>query len=467
MGKLLVVDDEPSICAMLSIMFEKQGHSVKSCTSAQKALASIQDENEFDVLISDIKMPEMDGLELLKSVKNINPNLPVILITAHDNKETAVSALKHGAEDYIVKPWKKEELRFLVERAIRNRRLKEENLILKQELQTHYRFENIIGNSKKIRNIWGTIRKVADLDATVLITGESGTGKELIASAIHYAGARKEKPFVTVNCGALPESLLESELFGHKKGAFTGAYQNKPGLCEVAHTGTVFLDEIGEISPSFQIKLLRFLNDKKLKRLGSVDDITVDVRVIAATNKDLQAAVNEDKFRQDLFYRLNVIPIHVPPLRERKEDVPLLAEFFLQKYCERCRCELKRCSSEAINLMIEYKWPGNVRELENVIERTVALEPKPLIIPESLPPEIRQAGRKKYYSINDIEKEPASLDDILSNIEKNILVDALKKTDGVKMKAAEYLKISFRSLRYRLQKHGLGDNNNVDETKEL
>ncbi len=455
MKNILIVDDEQSMCDFLSILLEKEGYGVNSTTNPVEAIQLIQNGEPVDMVISDLKMPEMSGLELLKQIKTFNPNIVVIMITAYASTENAIDAMKQGAYDYLTKPFKVDEIKIIVTKAFESLKLREENIFLKQEIKSRHRFDNIIGIAPKMVQVFERINRVADLASTILIRGESGTGKELVAYAIHYNSERRNKPIVTVNCGALPESLLESELFGHTKGSFTGAIQNKEGLFAVADGGTFFLDEVAETTPAIQVKLLRVLNDKKFKRVGGVKDIAVDVRIISATNKDLGKMVEEGKFREDLYYRLNVIPIMLPALRERKEDVPLLIEHFLQKCCESCDRPLMPISPEAIAILKNYSWPGNVRELENIIERCVALETGDTLTPSSLPRYLF-ADEDKFVKLEtEIPERGLDLEEVVGNYEKSILLKALERTNWVKKDAAKLLNISFRSLRYRVEKYGL------------
>ncbi len=452
---ILVVDDERSMREMLELLLMDEGYRVSVAESGRAGLKIMEAAGFIDLVITDIRMPDMDGLALLKQIKGINSEIPVIMMTAFATTETAVDALKEGAADYIIKPFQMDEMKVIVRRALERRQLLEENISLKKELQAKSRFDLLIGSSERMQQVFNTIRKVADLSSTVLITGPSGTGKELVASAIHNQGSRRENPFVAINCGALPESLLESELFGHERGSFTGAVDTKRGLLETADSGTVFLDEIAETSLAIQVKLLRFLNDKRFKRVGGIRDISVDVRIISATNQDLEAAVRDGKFRQDLFYRLNVIPIQMPALKDRREDIPLLVDHFVRRSCEQCGRDPIEVTQGAVELLMVYDWPGNVRELENVIERTVALEAKQRLLPEHLPAHIRFSTRRKPLPTPDFSDGIVDLDKILDEVERDHLIAALQRTGGVKKEAARLLNISFRSIRYRLQKHGM------------
>ncbi|MBN1356839.1 sigma-54-dependent Fis family transcriptional regulator [bacterium] len=464
MKSILVVDDEQSMCDFLSILLEKEGYNVISATSGMEALKTLRQGTSVDLVISDIMMPEMNGMELLKHLKAFNPNILVIMITAYATTENAIQAMKQGAYDYVTKPFKVDEIKIIVQKAFESLKLKEENIFLKQEIRSKRQFENIIGISSKMIRVFETIRKIADLTSTVLIAGESGTGKELVASAIHYNSVRKDKPFVTVNCGALPENLLESELFGHVKGSFTGAIHNKEGLFEIADGGTFFLDEVAEMSPPIQVKLLRVLNDRKFKRVGGVEDISVDVRIISATNKDLTHLTETNQFREDLFYRLNVIPIHVPPLRERREDIPILVDHFIRKYCKNLNKNKMRITAEALNYLQSYSWPGNVRELENVIERCVALESDELITPSSLPSNLYSLTEQFVVPSTVIPEGGLDLESVVGEYEKSILINALRRAKWIKKDAAKLLNVSFRSLRYRVEKYGLEHPDFKDES---
>ena len=455
MKNILIVDDEQSMCDFLSILLEKEGYSVNSATSAMDALKIIQLDEPIDMVISDVMMPDIDGIELLKRLKDYDPNIIVIMITAYGTTENAIKAMKKGAFDYLTKPFKVDEIKIVVRKAFESLKLKEENTFLKQEIKSKHQFENIIGISPKMLRIYETIRKVANLTSTVLISGESGTGKELVASAIHYNSTRKDKPFVTVNCGALPENLLESELFGHVRGSFTGAVSNKEGLFEIADEGTFFLDEVAETTPAIQVKLLRVLNDRKFKRVGGVKDISVDVRIISATNKNLKEMVEKGLFREDLFYRLNVIPVGLPPLRERREDIPILVDHFIRKYCKMLTKPMMKISPEAMNILRNYTWKGNVRELENIIERCVALEINDTITPSSLPSNLYSLTQQYVLPSTEIPEGGLDLEEIVGEYEKSIIVNALKRTKWIKKDAAKLLNISFRSVRYRIEKYGL------------
>lgn len=456
-SRILVVDDEESIREFLEIMLKKEGYEVTTAEDGLRA-KEILTKKSFDMIISDMQMPNVTGIELLKHVKESYPDIVFMMITAFGTTETAVETMKMGAYDYITKPFKIDEVRLNIANALRSKNLETENRVLKKELVKEYSFQNMIGNSAPMHAIFDLIKRVSQAPTNVLITGESGTGKEVIAKAIHYNGPLKDRPFVTINCGAIPENLMESEMFGHKKGSFTGAITDKAGLFEVADGGTLFLDEVGELPVSIQVKLLRAIQERVIRRVGATDDMKVDVRIIAATNRNLEEMVAKGTFRQDLFYRLNVINIKSPALRDRSDDIPLLASHFLKKYNEKLNKSISSISSEAMDILKGYNYPGNVRELENMIERTVALEAGSTILPESLPPMVNTSGGRKMASSNEIEigDSGLDLDKVMGQIEKELLVKAIHAAGGVKKKAAKLLHISFRSMRYRIEKYNLG-----------
>lgn len=456
-SRILVVDDEESIREFLEIMLKKEGYEVTLAEDGQKAKDFLV-KKSFDMIISDLQMPHVTGIELLKHVKETAPEVVFMMITAFGTTETAVEAMKMGAYDYITKPFKIDEVRLNIQNALRSRHLEVENRTLKKELVKEYSFQNMVGNAPVMHQIYDMVKRVAQTPTNVLVTGESGTGKEVVAKAIHYNGPLKDRPFITVNCGAIPENLMESEMFGHKKGSFTGAVVDKAGLFEVADGGTLFLDEVGELPLSIQVKLLRAIQERVIRRVGATDDMKVDVRIIAATNRNLEEMVQKGGFRQDLFYRLNVINIKTPGLRERREDIPLLANHFLKKYNERLNKNIGGISTEAMEILKKYDYPGNVRELENLIERTVALEGGAMILPESLPPMVNTISGRKMASSNEIEigAEGVDLDKVMGQIEKELLIKAIHSASGVKKRAAKLLHISFRSMRYRIEKYNLG-----------
>jgi len=460
MSTILIVDDEQSMRDFLAIMLRKEGYDIITVEDGEEALKAIE-QDIYDLVITDIKMPGIDGLEVLRNVKQLSPSTLVIVITAYSSTNDAVLAMKEGALDYITKPFEIEEIKLVIKNALDRKKLNEEHNYYKRQYEHQFDTSNIIGDSESLQQIFDVIKRVSPSKSTVLILGESGTGKERIAHAIHQNSPRREQPFVAVSCGAIPESLLESELFGHIKGAFTGAIANKTGLFELADHGTLFLDEIGELPLMIQVKLLRVLQEKQFKRVGGTKDISLDVRIIAATNRDLPKMVQEKTFREDLFYRLNVIPIQLPPLRNRKEDIPLLANHFLQKYNREIGRHFTHISEEAMTQLMMYNWPGNVRELENTIERAVALETEPIIHFASLPDTIQGAPEQFAPVLPvDIPPEGIHLENIVDNVEKDLLVKALEKTGWVKKHAAKLLHLSFRSFRYRLDKY------DIDKTTE-
>jgi two-component system response regulator PilR (NtrC family) len=406
----------------------------------------------------------MDGLALLRSVKQTSPRTIVLMITAFASTENAVEAMRAGAYDYLTKPFQIDEVKLLIKKALDHRDLEEENRRLKEQIHQLDGFEQIIGRSPAMQRVMELIHKVADSNSSVLIFGESGTGKELAARALHLHSRRRDKPFVTINCSALPESLLESELFGHMKGAFTGAVANKAGLFEVAHEGTIFLDEVGDMSPAIQVKLLRVLQEREFRRIGGTKDIRVDVRVIAATNKDLGKAVAEGVFREDLYYRLDVIPIHLPPLRERQEDIPVLVEHFLKKYGRTAAVPVTGLAPGAVQVLSGYEWRGNVRELEHLIERAVTLSTGPLLTPDLLNACLQRPEAETTHAVvEELPPEGVDLEALVGRLEQKLLLQALERSDGVKKRAAKLLGLNFRSFRYRLEKYGIKRGRNGDE----
>jgi len=459
MNKILVVDDEQSMRDFLSIMLKKEGYDVVAAENGTDALKAVQNEI-FDLVITDARMPQIDGIEVLRTVKEVSPETVVIMITAYASTETAVEAMKLGAYDYITKPFKVDEIKLIIQKALEKRSLRKENILLKREIESRIGFENFIGKSVPMQKIFTLIRQVADTSSTVLISGESGTGKELVAKAIHITSSRKKMPFVTVNCAALPETLLESELFGYMKGSFTGAAANKQGLFEAAHGGDIFLDEISATTPALQMKLLRVIQEREIRRVGGTTAIKVDIRIIAASNKQLQSEVTRGNFREDLFYRLNVLPVLMPPLRQRKEDIPLLVDFFLTKYAKKDgqRVWSKKIDARALQILMEYNWPGNVRELENTIERLNIIVPGEIILAEHMPDALKvskplRADASDDSLFLDLPDTGLDLEALLENAEKALLQKALVKANGVKTEAAKLLGLSFRSFRHRLQKY--------------
>jgi two-component system response regulator PilR (NtrC family) len=456
MARLLVVDDEKSLCQMLEIAFRKDGHMVETVSSGQAALKKIES-HAHDLIICDIRMPDLTGIELLEEARSSGNPAAFVLVTAVPTVSTAVQALNLGANRYVIKTDKLvEELRLVVARELEQLALREENIRLRRELLHVFAQNNIVGQSRKIQSILEMVRTVAATTSTVLITGESGTGKELVARAIHEASPRRERAFVSINCGAFPETLLESELFGYFKGAFTGADNNKKGIFEAANEGTLFLDEIGETSPTMQVKLLRVLQERKVRPLGGTVDVPVDVRLIASTNRDLKALAAAGQFREDFYYRVSVIPIHVAPLRERREDIEPLARHFLRKYSLQMAKPLRDFSPDALSAIKLYAWPGNVRELENAVERAVAvsLEQDGIVRLENLPETVAGVtvtGEK----VAPIPKEGIDLQSHIAQIEKQYLLEALRCASGVRTRAAELLHMSYRSFRHYAKKYGL------------
>jgi two-component system response regulator PilR (NtrC family) len=451
-SRILVVDDEPSMREMLSIMLAKEGHEVLEADSRGQAAAALA-RGPVDMVVTDVRLPDGDGIEILRHVKAASPETVVIVMTAFGTTDSAVAARKLGAEAYVFKPFDVDELRIVVRESLANRQLRSEVVRLRHEVGRRYGLDRVIGVSSAMASLFEMVRAIAPTSSTVLITGESGTGKELVARAIHGLSGRAQGAFVTVNCGALPDTLLESELFGHMKGAFTDARQDKKGLFEASHGGTLFLDEVGETSPSMQVKLLRALQDRRIRRLGGTAEIPVDVRVIAATNVPLEDLVREKRFREDLYYRLQVIPIQTPPLRERREDIRLLAQHFLERFARQMAKDVAKLSEAALARLERYSWPGNVRELENVIERAVALETTAAVLPERLPALLQ--GRDRSDPGPPIGPE-FSLDAHLQAVERRFLAEALTRSGGDRSEAARLLGVNARRLRYLLQKHGNG-----------
>ncbi len=463
-NRILVIDDERDMRELLEIMLTKEGYEVSTASSGGLALAAVR-EQSFDLVITDLRMPGLSGIDFLKAVKEIDPDIIVIMITAYASVDTALNAMKAGAYDYFTKPFNLDEIKLNIRNALRSGNLAKENRMLKKELKARAGFSNLIGSSAAMQKVYGLIMSVASTRTNVLISGESGTGKELVARAIHDESDRKEAPFVAINCGAIPENLLESELFGHVKGAFTGAVSNKPGLAEEADGGTLFLDEITELPLLLQVKLLRFIQERNIRRVGGNTDLTVDVRIIAATNRDLADEVRAGRFREDLYYRLNVIEIGMPPLRERREDIPALARHFAEGCSDSLGKDVREITEGAMRILVDYGYTGNVRELENIIERAVTLEEGHAITPESLPANILSGSagaspagaRASGVPSKGVPAEGMDLDRTVEEYEKAMLVDALRKSNGVKKKAAEMLGLSFRSMRYKLSKYDIND----------
>ena len=444
--RILVVDDEAAQLELLGGFLKKQGFETVLAESGKKALERYRDEH-FDLVLTDQKMADVSGLDLLKALKAINPEAAVILMTAYGTIETAVSAVKLGAADYLTKPLNLDEMLYRIQQVKERSRLLSENRELREAMQTHYRIEGIVGDSGRMMEVLSLVRRVAPSEATVLIRGESGTGKELIAKAIHYASPRASGPLVKVNCAALPETLLESELFGHEKGAFTGAVGRRKGRFETADGGTLFLDEIGDLPLPLQAKLLRVLQEKEFERVGSSAPLRVDVRILAATHRDLEALAKAGRFRDDLYYRLNVVTIVLPPLRERRQDLPSLIDHFLKLFAEKDRKKIRGFTPEARDALLRYDYPGNVRELENIVERAVVLTRDEVIGRADLPLLVQENGAE--------ESERKSLPATVEGIERRMIADALSQAEGVQTRAAELLGISERALRYKLKKYGL------------
>jgi two-component system response regulator PilR (NtrC family) len=455
---IMVVDDELSMREVLEIMLTKEGYQV-TCAENGRTAIGLLEKNQYDLMLCDIRLGDISGLDVLQASKKCNPDTVVILISAYASTETAVEAMNAGAYDYVPKPFDKDELMQTVAKALDLKTLEQEKELLDDQLKENLHFGLLIGNSPAMSHIYKLILQVAKTKTNVLITGESGTGKELIAKSIHQESDRNDQPFVVINCGGIPETLMESELFGHKRGSFTGATQDKKGLFEIAHQGTIFLDEIGELSLPIQVKLLRAVQEKVFKPVGGNEDISVDIRILSATNKKLEKEVIAGNFREDLFYRLNVIELRVPPLRERKTDLRLLAQHFLEKYSQEMGKEISKFSSYAIDLLNKYDFPGNIRELENLLERSVALSTTNIILPDSLALSLHkrrwiEGFKDRRFDLDEVSRG-VSLDGILEDIERGYLKKALDCSNGSKNKAADLLGVSFRSLRYRLDKLGI------------
>jgi len=454
---ILIVDDEISMCDFLTVILSNEGYKVKAVQDGIEALKVLQNrvtgvspaQEQFPCMITDLKMPKMDGLTLLKRAREIAPELGVVVITAYASLQSAVEALRLGAMDYVTKPFKVDEIKIVIEKVFDQIILRQENLHLRKQLSERTDLDSIIGKSEEMRKLLEMIRRVAPTDSTILITGESGTGKELVAQAIHLQSRRAKGPFVSINCGALPETLLESELFGHTKGSFTGAIKNKDGLFKVADGGTLFLDEVGETSHAIQVKLLRALQEKEIMPVGATQPIPVDCRVLAATNANLESKIQAGEFRTDLFYRLSVIPIHLATLRERRDDIPLLANHFLKRICHQNSLEPKIFSPEAMEKLIHYDWPGNVRELENAIERSVILEESPTITVDTLPGKIVSGSGQKVTFF------PRPGSKTLEELEKEYLVRVLEQTNWQKKQAADILGIDASTIYRKMQRYGI------------
>ncbi len=452
--KILAVDDDPKILQGLQEVLNREGYVVDIAKNGQIA-TDMLDRDYYDLALIDLNMPKIDGMTLLKTVVEFHPETVGIILTGHGTIRNAVEAMQLGAADYLAKPVKMEELLLVVQRALEFRDLKRENLALKKQLRKKYKFDNFIGDSLPMNKVFRIIEKVADSNSTVLILGESGTGKELVAKAIHYHSSRKDKPLIPVNCGAIPEELLESELFGHEKGAFTNAIRTRIGRFEMANGGTIFLDEVAEMSPHLQVKLLRILQEQEFERLGGTKTIRCDVRILAATNKDLDRLVEEGKFREDLYYRLKVIPVSLPPLRDRKSDIPLLVHHFLENISKNKRKKQMSITKDALKALISYDWPGNVREMENIIERMVILSEGENITGEDLPEKIAKKHALETDENGFIPEEGLSLSNAVSDYERQLIIHALEKADWVKNRAAKLLKMNRTTLVEKIKKQGI------------
>jgi len=453
MTKILVVDDDQGMREFLEIMLTKEGYRVSTAHNAEKALIACRRE-KYALIITDLRMPKMDGIGFLREVKKISPESIVILITAYASGETAVTAMKEGAYDYIEKNFAIDDLKLIVRNALNKKGAHRDEVLFLKGVEEAVGFGKMIGSSREMLKVYTTIKKIADTPANVLILGESGTGKELVARAIHENSSRSQAPFLVINCGGIPENLLESELFGYIKGSFTGAYSDKAGLFEIARGGTVFLDEIGELPPLLQVKLLRVVQEKTFRRIGGADDIHVDVRVISATNRNLADQIQSGSFREDLYYRLNVIPLHLPPLRERREDIPILTRHFMEKYSKEFGKDVKTISSYALELLMKYPFPGNIRELENIIERSIALETSNIILPENLVL-AKEMQSSDLFTIHSLPESGIDLNEEMAKFEKELILKALLRAEGAKAKAAELLNINYDSLYYRSDKLGI------------
>lgn len=453
MANILIVDDEQSYRQLLSLVFEGEGHKIRVGKNGREALELLNQE-PAEVIISDVRMPDMDGIELLRNAREMLPDIGVILMTAFATVDNARDAFILGADDFIQKPFDVEELKLIVKKTLEKQELIKENWAFKKAQKDKGNIKNIVGHSDKMQAIYQMIETVAEVQSTILVTGESGTGKELVARAIHDKSPRAEKPFISINCGAFTETLLESELFGYVKGAFTGANTNRKGLFEAANEGTIFLDEIGEMSTAMQVKLLRVLQERKVRPVGAHEEISIDARVIAATNRDLKAMTEDGSFREDLFYRISVIPISLPPLRERTEDIPELANHFIKKFCQQTGRDVI-ISQKTMQMLENYAWHGNVRELEHTIERAVALERENEIQPERLPDHITNYNPARIKAEFSLPEDGINLSSHLDNLEKTYVVEALRMSSGNQTKAAEMLQMPVRSLRHLLDKHNI------------
>ena len=453
-ARVLVVDDEQSMRELLGIMLRQVGYDVTQADGGEAAIQALKTTDVFDLVITDLRMRKVDGLAVLRAAKEHSPHTVVLVVTAFASTETAVEAMKLGAYDYVTKPFKLDELKLTIANALERKRLQDENRELKRQLRTERGFDTFVGKSRRMMEVFETIRKTADSGSTVMITGESGTGKELVARAVHQESGRRSAAFISVNCGAIPETLMESELFGHVKGAFTGAVQSTEGLFLAADGGTLFLDEITEIPQSVQVKLLRAIQEREIRRVGDTRDVKVDVRLIAASNRDLVKAVADGVLREDLYYRLNVIPIHLPPLRERTEDIAILVAYFIGRVAKDVGKTVAGITPEALAVLERYHWPGNIRELENVIERAIVLGSGEQITPDALPPQLAQPAQRGEFPV-EIPAGGVDLEGLLAAVEARYIRLALDRAGGLQVRAAELLRLSFRQFRYKIQKHGL------------
>jgi len=454
MPTILIVEDEPKMLRLLELNLGEEGYSIHTVADAEAGLNALRQER-IDLVVTDLKLPGMDGLEFLQAVKRADARIPVIVMTAYGTVETAVEAMKAGASDYVLKPFSLEEMKLIVRKELDVHNLREENRSLREALGKRYEFKNIVARSAKMQEVLATVERVALTNSTVLLGGESGAGKDLIARAIHQHSRRVSGPFVKINCTAIPENLLESELFGYEKGAFTGAVASKPGKFELADKGTIFLDEIGDVPSSIQVKLLRVLQDREFERLGGTKTLKVDVRVVAATNQDLRAALEQGSFREDLYYRLNVVPINIPPLRERKEDIPYLVDHFIERFARESGKPIRGITPAAQKALMEFHWPGNVRELENIIERAVALSSREVIDVADIRLDLSPVKPSAAPAANAAAFPPEGL--TLEQYEDEIIKEALRRTGGNKSQAARLLGLSRNTLRYRLAKMGVPD----------
>jgi len=456
MPKILVIDDNPDILKLIVDILKSNDYEVTAAPGGEAGIRELESDN-YAMVLTDLIMPDVSGMEVLDHLIAKSSKTMCIILTGHGSIKSSVEAIKKGAFDYITKPVSASDILLSVEKALKFKSLAEENIRLKKELRGQYKYTNLVGTSRAIKQIFGLIEKVADTDGTVLITGASGTGKELIARALHYNSSRSDKPLVVINCGAVPEALLESELFGHEKGAFTGAHKSRVGRFEMANCGTIFLDEIGEMSPSLQVKLLRVLQEQKFERVGGTKTIHVDLRIVAATNKNLTAAINKEKFREDLYYRLNVIPIKVPGLKQRKSDIPLLIDHFLKKFQKGRKKKITKFSPEVMDAMYAYDWPGNVRELENVVKRFTILCENSVVIFNDLPDSIRESSQSIQPVKEVILEKDLNLNEAVQSYEKRIILEALEQSSWVKSKAAKLLNINRTTLVAKIKKQNLDE----------